>query len=144
MFDSAEAELTSPVGIAPGVAALHANHNSASAKETVVPATIGGYVYADPVLARHDDGHLEVFVVGLDGCLWRKHQAGRNQGFVQDWTPMDPRDDIRFDPLTTRPALGYRWVADDSFRSNRARPYRIHVHRQLQRWVVKLEDSIGV
>lgn len=71
--------------------------------------SIGGSVYGEPVLAKHRDGHLEVFVVGLNGHLFRKHQAGPSQPFVADWTEFPINfhvfaysEEALFDPLTTR------------------------------------------
>lgn len=71
--------------------------------------SIGGRVYGEPVLAKHRDGHLEVFVVGLNGHLFRKHQAGPGQPFVADWTEFPTEfkafaysEEALFDPLTTR------------------------------------------
>lgn len=72
--------------------------------------SIGGSAYGDPVLVKHSDGHLEVFVVGLDGHVWRKPQSGPGQPFVPDWTRMAINfhvcpaydEEVVFDPLTTR------------------------------------------
>jgi|ERR1043165_2386077 hypothetical protein len=71
--------------------------------------SIGGSVYGEPVLAKHLDGHLEVFVVGLNGHLFRKHQAGPAQPFVSNWTEFSTNfqvfaysEEVLFDPLTTR------------------------------------------
>src|SRR4028118_2224427 len=70
---------------------------------------LGGSVYSEPVLAKHTDGHLEVFVVGLNGHLWRKHQAGPGRAFVANWTEHGTNfnsftynEEVLFDPLTTR------------------------------------------
>ncbi|MDQ3706219.1 MAG: hypothetical protein M3437_13605 [Chloroflexota bacterium] len=70
---------------------------------------LGGSVYGEPVLAKHNDGHLEVFVIGLNGHLWRKHQAGPGQAFVANWTEHSINftsftysEEVLFDPLNTR------------------------------------------
>jgi hypothetical protein len=81
---------------------------------------IGGFWTSQPTLARHLDNHLEVFAVGVDGNIYRKHQIGPDQGFVADWTMMDPHlnialhnEELIFDPLTTR--IGY--LADGAGRT---------------------------
>ena len=70
---------------------------------------IGGLWSNEPVIAKHLDGHLEIFAIGLDGLLYRKHQMGQNQPFVEEWTAFstDYRDflyheEVLFDPITTR------------------------------------------
>ena len=71
--------------------------------------SIGGSVYGQPVLVKHKDGHLEVFVIGLNGHMFRKAQAGPNQPFVANWTEFPAnfqlflyQEEALFDPLTTR------------------------------------------
>ncbi len=70
---------------------------------------LGGQTYGEPVLAKHNDGHLEVFVIGINGHLWRKQQAGPSQAFVAGWTEHATHfqviaysEEALFDPLTTR------------------------------------------
>lgn len=71
--------------------------------------SIGGRTYGEPVLAKHNDGHLEVFAFGTDGHLYRKAQGGPNQPFSENWTgfPTDFHvfaysEEVLFDPLVTR------------------------------------------
>src|SRR5215218_5782526 len=70
--------------------------------------SIGGSVYGEPVLAKHNDGHLEVFVIGLNGHMFRKRQAGPSQPFVAGWSEFPANfhallysEEALFDPLTT-------------------------------------------
>lgn len=42
---------------------------------------IRGATYGEPILAKHADGRLEVFVIGLSGHLYRKPQARPGQAF---------------------------------------------------------------
>ena len=74
---------------------------------------LGGRVNADPVVLRHPDGHLEVFVVGHDSRLHRKPQQGPDQAFAPDWARFPDelgvflyREQVHIDPLTARPAVG--------------------------------------
>lgn len=77
---------------------------------------LGGVWPGEPVLAKHPDGHLEIFAVGTDGYLWRKHQNGPNQPFVNDWGRFPTHlnifaysEDVVCDPLTALPA----WTFSD-------------------------------
>jgi hypothetical protein len=71
--------------------------------------SLEGLTYGEPVLAKHSDGHLEVFTVGTDGHLFRKAQAGPNRPFASAWTRFSTNfqvlafsEEVLFDPLTTR------------------------------------------
>ena len=45
---------------------------------------MGGVVSAFPVATRRADGHLEVFVRGMDGALWHAAQLSNAD---DDWAP---------------------------------------------------------
>lgn len=84
--------------------------------------SMGGLWSADPVVATNQDGRLELFAVGVDGRMYRRHQAAPNQDFVAGFRAMpnnlhvDPfyNERVVFDPLTARPSVvragGKLWV----------------------------------
>jgi hypothetical protein len=79
--------------------------------------SLGGSFTGDPVVGVHPDGHLETWLVGFDGDLYRKHQTDANVpgSFVDSWTAY-PRDrNEPFDPLTALPSFttdeyGASWI----------------------------------
>src|SRR5262249_48484350 len=47
--------------------------------------SLGGKTSGDPVVARNQDGRLEVFVIGTDGGVWHTWQLKAGGGSWFDW-----------------------------------------------------------
>lgn len=71
--------------------------------------SLGGQTAGSPVIARHNNGRLEAFVVGLNGFLFRQAQPAPGAQFSGGWTPFPTTfnlfaysEEVLFDPFTAR------------------------------------------
>lgn len=61
----------------------------------VAPLTLA----SDPIVAANDDGHLEVFVLGMDGSVWHSWQDLK--GIWSAWVPFPNPPGTKFSSLLT-------------------------------------------